>query len=275
MVPNILISIVILVTFWMLARFVYQWMLKAFKKTHLNESLEHLLANTCRVIVICVGIVFALSVLELQKTVFSLLAGVGVIGLALGFAFQDLAANFISGIMLAIRAPIKIDDVIKINDTMGTVIDIRLRDSLIRNFDGQDVFIPNKEFTSNKLTNYSSFGRRKVQLNVGIGYENDPKKALKIIEETVSKIDGVLSDPEPRAFVESLGDSSVNIICNVWFKYPGGSYLQIRNDATIEIKTKLEDAGFNLPFPVRTLDIPKQTLLKLSSESNHQETLHN
>jgi small conductance mechanosensitive channel len=260
MLPNLLIALFVVIIFWIISKYVFKWMKQLFEKTHFNESIENLLANIIRFVVIAIGIVIALGILSLQKTVFSLLAGVGVIGLALGFAFQDLASNFIAGIMLAVRAPIKIGDVIEIKGTQGSVIDIRLRDTHIRNFDGQDIFIPNKDFTTNELKNYSSYGKRKIAISVGVGYEDDAHKATQIIQKTLKTIDGVLSDPEPASFVESLGDSSVNIFGHVWFNYPGGSYFQVRHDATVKIKKALEDEGFNIPFPIRTLDIPSSTL---------------
>jgi small conductance mechanosensitive channel len=267
MIPNILIAIIVMFIFIALSRWVHNMMKSIFKRTQFNEGLENIMANICRILVICLGVVFALGILELQKTVFSLLAGVGVIGLALGFAFQDLAANFISGIMLAVRTPLKIGDVIEINDTMGTVIDIRLRDTIVRTFGGQDVFIPNKDFTSHKFTNYSSFGKRRVKIEVGIGYENDPEQAQKIIAEALGEVKNTLTDPAPEAFVGELGASSVNLFGHVWFTYPGSiSYYQIQNDAIIIVKKRLEEAGFNIPFPIRTLQIDKKTVQLLKDK---------
>jgi len=271
MLPNLLIALLIIIFFWILSKIVYNWTVKMFKKTHLNENIESLLATIVRVIVICLGIVFALGILDLQKTVFSLLAGVGVIGLALGFAFQDLASNFISGIMLALRAPIKIGDVVMIKDTMGTVIDIRLRDTHLRNFDGQDIFIPNKDFTSNELTNYSSFGKRKIKIEVGVGYEDNQAEATEVILEALKSVPGILKDPVPEAYIESLGDSCVNLFGHVWYKYPGGSYFQIRHDAINLVKKALVDKGFNIPFPIRTLEAGESLKEVFSSNKKKME----
>ena len=264
MVPNLIVAIVVFFFFWILSGWVHKLIAKGFEKTELNESLENLLANMARVAVICLGFVLALAILELQKTVFSLLAGVGVIGLALGFAFQDLAANFMSGIMLAVRAPVKLGDVVEINGIQGTIEDVRLRDTLIRNFDGQDVFIPNKYFTSEIFTNFSSFGKRKVTISVGIGYEDNPKKGLEKVHEALKSVENILSDPAPAAYLQELGGSSVNIIGSVWFEFPSGSFLQVRSDTINAVKTQLVDAGFNIPFPIRTLDIPEKTLEQLT-----------
>ena len=270
MIPNLILASVVVFVFWVLSRWVFNLMREIFKKTHFNESLEQLLANVCRVAVITIGIILALAVLELQKTVFSLLAGVGVLGLALGFAFQDLAANFIAGVMLAVRSPLKIADVIEINGVTGTVIEIRLRDTLIRNFAGQDIFIPNKDFTSNKFTNYSSFGMRRAQVEVGIGYEDNPTMAVEIVRKAFAKVDNLLADPAPEAFVTELGGSSVNICGYAWFTYPGGSLFQIQNDAIIQVKKDLEEAGFNIPFPIRTIDLAQDTKEALSTMRPNQ-----
>lgn len=264
MLPNIVAAFVILFVFWTLSSFVYKWSKKLLVKTHLNESLEHLVANSAKIATVILGFILSLSVVELHKTVISMLAGVGVIGLALGFAFKDLAANFMSGLMLAISTPIEIGDVIKISGIQGTVVDIRLRDTIIRNFDGQNVYIPNKEFTENELINYSQFGRRKVTVEVGIGYEDDPAEGVKIVNETLLNVDGVLSDPAPACFVKSLGDSSVNLFAEVWFTYPGGSFYQVRHDVTIAVKNALEDAGFSIPFPMRTLEINQDSIAKVA-----------
>lgn len=257
MVPNILVALVIVLFFWLLSQIVYRSMMKMFEKTEFNQSLENLIASCCKVSVFMVGVVLALAALQLQKTVFSLLAGVGVIGLALGFAFQDLAANFISGIMLAVRSPLRIGDVIKIGSIMGSVVDIRLRDTLLRNFDGQDIIIPNKDFMTNHFINYSTYGMRKIRVDVGVGYENDPQKGAEVVLKALKKVPHALESPAPEAFVESLGDSSVNIFGHIWFQYPGGegSYFQIQHDAVVLVKKELESAGFNIPFPIRTIDL--------------------
>ena len=272
MIPNIIAAFVILFAFWILSHYVYKLFVRYFKKTHLSESLEHLIANSAKISTIAIGFILALSVVELQKTVISMLAGVGVIGLALGFAFRDLAANFMSGLMLAVSTPIKIGDVIKITGIQGSVIDIRLRDTIIRNFEGQNIYVPNKEFTENELINYSQFGRRKVTIEVGIGYDDDPSEGVRIVNETLLKIDGVLQEPAPACFVKGLGDSSVNLFAEVWFTYPGGSFYQVRHDTTIAVKNALEGAGFSIPFPMRTLEINQESIAAIKEFRREDST---
>lgn len=253
-VPNIFLAMVTLVVFWILSGWVYKLTSKSLKGSHLNTNLKHLLASITKITFFCLGIVVALGILDLQKTVFSLLAGVGVLGLALGFAFKDLAANFVSGIMLAINSPFKNGDVVKIKGIQGTIIDIRLRDTLMRNFNGQDVFIPNKEFLSNEFKNYSSFGKRKIRIEVGIGYQDNQDQGVETVLKALQNNDDALNDPSPAAFISSLGGSSVNIEGHAWIEYPGQSYLSVKNDLISQTKTALEEGGFDIPFPIRTLE---------------------
>lgn len=253
--PNMLIAALIVAIFWLVSRWVYNLTQSVFAKTQLNESLEHLLANTAKIAVIALGVIFALSVLQLQKAVFSMLAGVGVLGLALGFAFQDLVANFVAGVLLAVRAPMRLNDVVEINGIQGTVIDIRIRDTLIRNFDGQDVFIPNKDFMTDEFHNYSSFGRRKIKISVGVDYNADLDQAKKIVLEAAKNTGNILDDPAPAVYVDALGDSSVNLTAHTWIKYPGADFLEVRDHATINVKKALDAADISIPYPTRTLDI--------------------
>jgi small conductance mechanosensitive channel len=259
MIPNLFLSVLVFILFWLLSRWTYKIVRSLLKKTHVNINMEHLIANFCRILVLIIGFTVVLAILQLEKTVFSLLAGVGVVGLALGFAFQDLASNFISGLMLAIRSPIKINDVVEIKGLLGTVIDIRLRDTLLRNSSGQDIFIPNKEFTSSYFTNYSSNGKRRVEVAVGIDYENNPSDALVVIQKALAEVQGCLTDPSPMAYVKELGESSVNLVGQFWIKYPGENFALLQSEAIIKIKESLEKHKFNIPFPIRTLNFDPET----------------
>lgn len=265
MLPNMFIAVIVICIFWALSRWAHSLLVRLFKRTHFNENLEQLIANIGRLLVLGLGFIICLSVLNLQKTVFSLLAGVGVVGLALGFAFQDLAANFMSGIMLALRAPINIGDVIDIKGMRGTVRQINLRDTVIRTPGGQDVYVPNKEFSANFFTNFSTSGFRRIELQVGVAYEDDAAAAVDVVRRAVSGIEGILDKPAPDIYVHSLADSSVVINADVFYKYPGGSFNQLKNSCLIAIKNSLEAAGIVIAYPVRTLQVQKEVLDLISS----------
>ncbi len=251
--PNLLLALVILAVFWLLARWAYKVVTAIFRKTELNPTLEHLLAGSVRTTVLIIGGMLALSVLQLEKTVFSMLAGVGVVGLALGFAFQDLVSNFISGIMIAVRAPMKVGHVIKIADVMGTVVDLRLRDTVIRNFDGQDIYIPNKSFMTDKFANYSVFGRRQITVAVGVSHESELAKVVEALTERITRMKNILDTPKPQVFAESFNESSVKLMVSTWIKYPGTDPDLARHLLVSEIKKAAEEKVFTLAYPVRKI----------------------
>lgn len=257
MLPNLAIAILIVVGFWILAKIVQKYSGKALDKSQVNINLKNLITSTLRILTIGLGFVFALGVLKLDKTVMSFLAGLGVAGIAIGFAFQDLAANFISGIMIAVRSPFKIGDVILIGSTQGTVLDIKLRDTVIKNFDGQLIIVPNKDFMSKEITNYAANGERKLKFTVGVGYNDDLIKAKETIKNALKDQPYILKDPEMLVFCDNFGASAMDIQVYFWVKYPGEDIVAAKDDAIIKVKKALDDGGFDIPFPIRTLDLPE------------------
>lgn len=275
MLPNMIIAVIIISIFWALSRWVHGLLRRLFSHTHFNENLEQLLANIGRLLVLGMGFIICLSVLNLEKTVFSLLAGVGVVGIALGFAFQDLAANFMSGIMLAIRAPIQIGDVITIKGVKGTVREINLRDTVIRNVTGQDIYMPNKEFSSNHFMNFSRSGRRRIDLQVGVAYEDNSAQAIEVIQKAIQTVQGLMTEPAPDVYVSALGDSAVLINVEVFYKYPGGSNSTLTSHCLIAIKESLEAAGITIAYPVRTLQFQKEFFEVLKGPTPEFQSVRN
>lgn len=256
MLPNLALALVIFSVFWIAAKIAKRYTARALKKSEFNINLNNLITSALKISIIGLGAVFALGVLKLDKTVMSFLAGLGVAGIAIGFAFQDLASNFISGIMIAIRAPFKIGDVIMIGTTLGTVLEIKLRDTVIKNFDGQIIIVPNKDFMSKEITNYASNGQRKVTVSVGVGYGDNLVDAKSTIVKALSNRPYILKDPEMIVFCDSFGASSMDLKVFFWIKYPGENIIEAKDDAIVCIKNALDDGGFDIPFPIRTLDLP-------------------
>jgi small conductance mechanosensitive channel len=134
MFGNILVATLTIIAFVMIARFIRKMVQRPLVRTTNNHALQNLVVLIVYFAILIVGLLIALGILELDKTVTSLLAGVGVIGLALGFAFQDIASNFISGVILAVRSPIQVGDIVSVSDHMGTVIETSLRVTTIKIF---------------------------------------------------------------------------------------------------------------------------------------------
>jgi small conductance mechanosensitive channel len=157
-----------------------------------------------------------LSVLNLDKAVTSILAGAGILGLALAFAFQDIAANFMLGIFLLFRRPLAVGDIVSTNDHMGVVEEINLRDTMIRTFQGQRVIIPNKDVFQNTIENYTVLGKRRLDLGVGVSYGDDLRKVKEIAIKAAEKISVRSLTEEISLYYEEFGDSSINFSIRIW-----------------------------------------------------------
>ena len=179
------------------------------------------MASIFKVIVLCVGVFIALDFVGLKGTVTSLLAGAGIVGLAIGFAFQDMTENLIAGIAMGIRKPFKAGDVIETDDVFGSVHSINLRNTLIESFYGQLILVPNKVLFRNVLKNYTTLGVRRIEVPVGISYGDDIEKAKEVIVDKINNLDFVIRKNETDVYAEGFGDSSINLLVWFWIKYPG------------------------------------------------------
>jgi len=176
MLPNFILALLAFLAFVLIAKYSVKLIMKILSRTVDNPALNNIIGKSIYITIIVKGTFISLSVLNLEKTVTSLLAGAGIIGLALGFAFQDIAANFISGILMAARRPFKVGDVINTAGHEGTVQRINIRTTEITSFQGQQIIIPNKEIFQNSLINDSFNGKRRIDLGVGVSYGDIWKK---------------------------------------------------------------------------------------------------
>lgn len=255
MLPNFVVALLVLITFFILGRLVRRGVKHMLEKTTSNKTIINLLETIVGIIIIGIGVFIALSVLKLDGAVTSLLAGAGIIGLALGFAFQDIASNFISGIILSIRHPFGIGDIIETNDFYGTVQKMNLRNTIIRTPQGQIVYIPNKSVFENPLENYTASGARRIDLECGVSYGDDLEKAKKVAIEAIETLDNYDDDKEVEFYYEEFGGSSINFEIRFWVNFKSNSdFLSARSDAIIVIMKAFEETDIMIPFPIRTLD---------------------
>lgn len=274
MLPNIAVAILILLIFYFLSKALTSVFGKVIVKISNNLSLNRLISNTLSLIVMMVGLFFALGVLNLDKTVTSLLAGVGVIGLALGFAFQDTAANFMAGIFLAVQKTFKVGEVIESNGYMGVVQQISLRATTIHNFDGQEIILPNKDVFQSAIENYSDTGRRRVDLACGISYGEDLDKVKEVAIASISGSKFLAENENISFFYTSFGDSSINFNLFFWINNTAqASYMEARSEAIIKLKKAFDQNNIMIPFPIRTLDFGIKGGEKLNSMLSGQKNL--
>ena len=267
MLPNFVVAIIVFLIFYLVGKYVKKIIHKSISRVSQTSALVDLSINAGFFLFILTGLFIALSVLKLDTAVTSLLAGAGIVGLALGFAFQDIAANFVAGVLIAIRKPIVVNDVIKSNDHFGNVININLRSTIIRTPQGQHVYIPNKDLFSSPIINYSNEGIRRVDLDCGISYGENLEKVKQITLDAIKSIDYVLKDPETTLVFTEFGDSSINFSVRYWIKFHRQfDYREAVSDGIIKIKEAYNKNDIMIPFPIRTLDFGIKGGQKLDSQ---------
>lgn len=255
MLPNLVVALVVLITFYVVGKIARKAVSNLLEKATDNKTIINLLETIVGIIIIGIGVFIALSVLQLDGAVTSLLAGAGIIGLALGFAFQDIASNFISGVILSIRHPFGLGDIIETNDFYGVVQKLNLRNTIIRTVTGQIVYIPNKSVFENPLQNYTTTGLRRIDLSCGVSYGDDLEKAKKVAIEALDSVDNVLSEKGIEFYYDEFGDSSINFKIRFWVTFTTNpDFWGVRSDAIIAITKAFNKHDIMIPFLIRTLD---------------------
>lgn len=173
----------------------------------------------------------------------------GIFAIVIGFAAQGIVGNLISGIFLIFERPVKIGDVVNIDNTIGQVEDIRIISTTIRTFDGNFVRIPNMTVFNSKIINHFVNKARRFEYVVGIRYRDDADRAVNIIKEIIDAHPFALKYPEPMVFVNELGNSSVDILVKVWA--PFTEWYSVKMTLLWKIKTGLEENDIVIPFPQR------------------------
>ncbi len=254
LLPNLLVALVVLVAFWMGAKLVRNLLERLLRRISHSQQVNRLLSQFVFLALLVAGVFVSLGIVGLQKTVASLLAGAGIIGLALGFAFQDIAANFMAGIYLSIRRPFRVGHLIETQDYFGVVQRVQLRWTEILTQQGQVVLIPNKQVFENPIKNYTTSGKRRVDLKLGVSYGDDLEKVKKTALEAEPSKHASRTGP-PEFFYESFGESSIDFVVRFWIPFAKQpDFLEAQSEAIQRIKKAFDENGITIPFPTRTLD---------------------
>jgi small conductance mechanosensitive channel len=197
-----------------------------------------------------------LQVAGLTRLAITVLGGTGLVGIVLGLAFREIAANSLASILLSIRNPFRAGDWIRVGAHQGIVQNLNMRTTVLLTLDGNHVQIPNALVYSSVIENFSTNPNRRSDFVVGIGYDDSAQKAQDVIIQTLRKHPAVLDDPEPGALVDELGPSTVNIRVQFWFDGREYSVFKVRSALMRQIKRALQDAGISMPDTAREIIFP-------------------
>jgi small conductance mechanosensitive channel len=216
-----------------------------------DATIKPLAANIVRYLILIFVLIAVLSNFGVQTA--SIIAVLGAAGLAIGLALQGTLSNIAAGVMILILRPIKVDEFIEAGSVSGTVVEITLFTTLFKTADGVFVSAPNSQIWNSAIKNYSRNPTRRLDIKVGISYDDDVDAALDFLKNLVASDPRVLKDPEPMSFVANLGESSVDLTARGWTSTP--DYWATFWDLSRRSKTELEAAGYAIPFPQRDLHI--------------------
>ncbi|HEX4497947.1 MAG TPA: mechanosensitive ion channel family protein [Thermoanaerobaculia bacterium] len=261
LLPNLAVAVVVVVGFWLLAKLARDLLHRLLRRISHSEQVNRLLGQTVFLGFMVAGLFVALGIVGLQKTVASLLAGAGILGLALGFAFQDIAANFMAGIYLSIERPFRAGNLIQTKEIQGIVNRVHLRWTEIHIPQGQVVMVPNKQVFENPITNFTAPGERRVDLKAGVSYSDDLDKVRRVAVEAIGAVSTRKPDKEVELFFQEFGDSSINFVVRFWIAFTSkqSDYLRAQSEAIERLKKAFDENGITLPFPTQTLDLPPGT----------------
>jgi small conductance mechanosensitive channel len=256
-VPNVIsafVVVLLVVIFYLITARIFE---AALRKTTMQVSLVKITVRSLyRGLVIIVGLILVLGQLGINVT--AAIAGVGVLGLAVGFAAQQTLANIFSGFGIFVDKLYAAGDWVKVADNYGEVVSISLRTTKIRTLDNTFISVPNSLVTSSPVTNYSEEGLLRITARVSIGHKESVDKARAALLKTVSEIKGVKKKPVPMVVVDKLGESSVELLVRIWVDEPGfeQKYYFLLTEAC---KQALDKAKISIPFPQRDIHIISKT----------------
>ena len=251
---NVLVAVLMLIVGW----FVIKGIRAAVSKMILKKDQAPTLFSAFIVSVVskaCWAFLIVMVLGRLGVNVGPLIAGLGVTGFILGFAFQESLGNLASGLMIAINQPFKVGDYVIVAGLEGTVLKVDMMATVLATADNKKVVIPNKSAWGAPITNFSALGTRRVDLTVGIDYGSDVAKAIKVALEALPLVPNVLKAPAPSVSVASLDDSQVTLNIRPWTD--GANYWAVYNDAQVAIKSAFEKNGIDIPFPQLTVHMDK------------------
>jgi small conductance mechanosensitive channel len=249
--PLVAIALVVLLVGLVVVALFVRAVDRGFERSRVEHSVQRLVGNLLRAVLVLLVVLLALSIAGVR--VGAVLAGLGLAGLALAFALQNILENFVAGILILIRKPFRRGDQIETHHYQGTVEDIDLRVTRLRDFDGELVLIPNATVFTEPIINLTKLGPRRTRVTVGVDYRDDHDVARDVLLRAVRRCEGVLAAPPCEVLLTELADSSVDFEVAYWTQPQIREVRHVRDRVLSACKRDLEEAGLTIPWPIRTL----------------------
>jgi small conductance mechanosensitive channel len=242
---NLVTAIVIFYVGRLVVRILTRGMRKVMEAQKVDKTLVTFASNLASMVLLTVVIIAAVAALGIQTT--SFIAILGAAGLAIGLALQGSLSNFAAGVLIVLFRPYKVGDWIEAAGVSGSVEEVQILTTVLKTGDNKQVIVPNAQIMNSIITNYSANDTRRVDMVIGVSYDDDLDKVRSTLEELVAAEDRILDDPACTIAVSALADSSVNFVVKPWVKT--SDYWGVMFDMTEAIKKRFDKEGISFPFP--------------------------
>ncbi|HVZ45869.1 MAG TPA: mechanosensitive ion channel domain-containing protein [Ramlibacter sp.] len=235
------------------------WISAAIERNVLREavhdlSLRKVANNSIRVVLVIVGLLFALSAVGVDLTALSVLGG--AVGVGLGFGLQKLAANYMSGFVILWERSLRIGDTVRVDNFEGVVADIKTRYTLIRSLTGRESIVPNEKLITERIENLSLADPRVlVQTEVTVGYDSDVDAVQRILVESAAGTPRVIAEPAPSPRLARFGPDGLEWVLYFWIEDPANGQMNVKSDVNLRILKGLREAGIEIPYPQRVVEV--------------------
>jgi len=265
LLPMLGIAVFVVFMTWIASAILKAIVSKILNKSHTRPSLKSLILSLCKILVWTLGILIALTIIFPSLTPAKMLAALGLGSIAIGFAFQDIFENFLAGMMIMLREKMRIGDFIKCEDVEGSIEQINIRDSYIRQTDGQLILVPNSKLFKNEVFIRTDKDIRRFQIVCGVSYDTDLAHAKSVIDTAMNTIELIEKDKPIQIFASEFNSSSVDFTIRWWAKSKPLDMYESRDQVIMSVKKALDDADIEIPFPYRTLTFKED--LNINSKS--------
>ncbi|MAT14467.1 MAG: mechanosensitive ion channel protein MscS [Planctomyces sp.] len=266
MLPLLVVGLFIVIISWFIAKVLTRLARSLAARRIDSELIQQVVSSVVAVLIMLIGVYIALKVSGLTRLAVTVLGGTGLIGLALGFAFRDIAENYLASILISLNRPFRVGDLIQLEGYTGFVRRVTTRGTLLLTIEGNHVQIPNNTVYKAVITNFSSSPRIRKEFRVGIGYDDSITAAQEVILAVLKENQSVLPDPTPLVLVDSLGSATVNLAVFFWLDAKRFDALSVCSSLMRQTKTALTEANISMPDEAREVVFPKGVPIVSSAE---------
>lgn len=276
LVPRVIIGFLVLLFFSVISSPLSSWLMTPLNRKNSSHLIHLVLRRAISLFLMLIGVYFFLRIAGLTQFALAIISGTGVIGLILGFAFRDIAENFIASLLISVQRPFRLGDVIEVQGHLGVVQKVTARGTTLVDYDGNHIQIPNAIVYKNIIQNLSANPRLRGKFIIGIGYDASIKLAQDLGVKLMQDHHAVLNDPEPQVLVDSLGPSTIVLKVYFWVNSETHSVLKVSSMLMRLIMREYERNGITMPDDAREIIFPQGvpiTEAQTQIESSPENTL--